>query len=130
MGCGCLLAPLKILGDFLRWCFTTGWKGLIILGICVILAVAGTCQVSKAVRGAITPTPKTTQVTEIPTPAKSAAPYIVRTPSRYYYALKAVQKKGITTMTDYWELTQNKWVLHKGTLIMGEEYGKVTVSRR
>ncbi len=129
MGCGCLLSPLKVLWTFVRWCFYSGWKGLIILGICIILAIVGTCQVNKAVRGVISPTPKTT-IETIAVPTKAQAPYIVKTPSRYYFALKAVQKKGITTMTNYWELEKDKWVLHKGILVMGTEFGKVTVAKR
>jgi hypothetical protein len=130
MGCGCLLSPLKLIWSFLRWCFSAGWKGWVALGLVSILLLVGTCKVINTVKGVTTPKTATTQPTTIPVPSKFQAPYIVTTDSRYYYAKVASQKDGITTMTDYWELAKGKWVSHPGTLVMGKEFGKVTVGKR
>jgi len=128
MGCGCVLSPLKIVWSFLRWCFSAGWKGWLVLGFIIILVLFGLCKANSAIRGVTTP--KTTTPTTIPAPSKFQAPYIVQTDSRYYYAKTVSQQEGVTTMTDYWELAGDKWVSHLGTLVMGKEYGKVTVGKR
>jgi hypothetical protein len=128
MGCGCLIAPLTALWHFLRWCFTTGWKGLLVLVLVVAIALFAYCKINTAVRGAITP--KTTTQTTIAIPTKVEAPYLVKTSTRYYYAFKVVQKDGITTMAGYWSLEGAKWVFYEETLVLGAEFGKVTVSKR
>lgn len=132
MGCGCLIAPLTALWHLLRWCFTTGWKGLLVLVLVVAIALFAYCKVNTAVRGVITPktTAKTTIAATIPIPSKAEAPYVVYTSTRYYYAVKAVQKKGVTTLTGYWEWLDKKWTFNPNILVMDKEFGKVLVSKR
>ena len=125
MGCGCLLAPLKVVGSILRWCFTSGLKGFIVLGLVVLLGLVGYCQVNRALDG-----DKLPAETTVTTPSIAEAPYVVTTSSRYYYAAQVEQKDGITTITRYWELWGGKWVKNPGTLTMGKEFGTVTVGKR
>jgi hypothetical protein len=130
MGCGCLLAPLKYLWAFLRWCFTSGWKGVIVLIVVAVIVVVIGVSINNAVtKKSATPT-ATVPASVASVPSKFQAPYIVQTPSRYYYAKVVVQKNGVTTMTGFWSLDGKQWVPHTETLVMGKEYGKVTVSKR
>lgn len=118
MGCGCLLAPLK-------WMFTSGLKGFIVLGLLAILLLFGYCKVSDAFSGTQPP-----QEAVISTPSIQEAPYIVTTSSRYYYVKQVEQKNGVTTMTIYWELYGGKWTKHPGSISLGKEFGTVTVGKR
>ena len=113
----------------LKWCVTNGLKGFIILAVVIVIGIVGfNCVQSqmpwnreeKAVEQAI--------VQQIPTLAE--APYLVTTQSRYYYAVKAVTKNKVTTMTGYYELIGGKWVKRSGILELGQEYGEVRISKR
>lgn len=122
---GCLLAPLKVIWAFLRWTFTSGLKGWIVLGLLVVLVLFGVCKVNSAIQHTKTPVETTVSV-----PSKTDAPFIVQTSSRYYYAAEVVNNSGVVTMTRYYELFGGKWVFNPGTLKLGKEFGVVTVGRR
>lgn len=124
MGCGCLLAPFS----FLKWAFTNGVKGYVILGIVIIALLIGFFVIRGVVHDAMTPDP-VPAVEQIP--ARSVAPYEVTTWSRTYYAKLAVKAKdGIVTMTDYWEFINGKWTLTKGTFTFDKTFGDVSIKKR
>ena len=122
---GCLFAPFR----FLKWTFTNGWKGLIVLVIVAAIIVGVVVGIKNGIKKA-TVTKPTTTVVDSTIPNKFQAPYIVVTPSRYYYAKKAVKKDGITTLTGYWVYESDEWVAKSGQLVMGQQYGKVVITKR
>jgi hypothetical protein len=131
---GCLLAVFVYPFRFLKYCFTNGWKGLIILAVVIVIGVIGFVVVKSNLPnigiGTTTTTVKTATTTIAGVPSTNEAPFVVITQSRYYYAKKAVQKDGITTLTTYWEQVGNKWVKFDTTLTLDRMFGKVTIKRR
>jgi len=135
---GCLVGVFKVLFtivkvaftllfNFLKWCFTSGWKGIMVIGtICVLLVLIIIVVHTNTGTGI---KDKNT-ITSAAAPTVAQAPYIIQTSSRYYYAAKAETKDGITTMTGYWELTGKTWKYNKGTLVLTKEFGTVTVGKR
>jgi hypothetical protein len=129
---GCLVElfiwPFRII----RWCFTNGWKGLI---VGLVLASAITVFVVVGINKfspAKTNTGKTTTTTQVITglPDKKAAPFLVTTNTRFYYAEKATKDKaGTVTLQNYWELMGNQWV-QRTSLVLGHEFGEVKIQRR
>jgi len=138
MGClvGIFAAPVM----FLKWCFTNGLKGWIVLGVVAVVLIIGFMVVKSAwTTSDINPAQiKPSATAKAPTatvqtgiPPIHQAPYMVKTISRMYYAKEAKQVKGMTTLTTYWELIGTEWKPQKQVLELPEsEYGKVTVSKR
>lgn len=132
MGCGLIfLIPVYIckgIYSFLRWSFTSGWKGYAALIIAVIIGLTGIL----VIRSTFITNDKPAAIQEIVIPARKTAPYLVETSSRQYYAAKAVKDKaGDVTMTDYWELLSNQWVKTPGEYVLEvETYGTITVTKR
>jgi hypothetical protein len=128
MGClvGIFVYPFK----FLKWAFTNGWKGIIVLVVVIIVLLVGffviRCDIDKSMNAK----PGVTASTPAP-PSIEKAPYKVDTWSRTYYAIKATKdSKGVITMSGYYELIKSKWTLNKSTLILDESFGKVTMEKR
>lgn len=64
-------------------------------------------------------------------PSIEAAPFIIQTPSRLYYAESAEETPKIVVLHNYFEMVGKKWVLRHGDLVMNRNaYGKITVKRR
>lgn len=128
---GCLIGLFTLPIAFIRWVFTNGVKGYIVGGVVVIALLVGFFMIRGAVHEAFTPDkPPVTQQAVLP--ARSVAPYEVKTNSRTYYAKLAVKDKstGAVTMTDYYELLGGRWTLTKGVLVLDKNYGTVTVTKR
>lgn len=130
---GCLFGIFVWPFRFIKWCFTNGWKGaitgLVLVVIITIGVIVGVNKLSPSKANTGKTTTTTTQViTGLPT--KKEAPYLVTTATRYYYAEKATKdKQGIVTLQNYWELIGSKWV-KQGSLILGHEFGEVSIKRR
>lgn len=124
---GLLALPFR----FLRWTFTNGWKGIIVLAAVFIFLVVGIVITRHSINEANNPRPAAVSVQDQTIPTTKAAPYLVTTPSRRYFAVKAVQNKaGVVTMTDYYQVVNKKWTLTKGVLVLDASFGKVTLDRR
>lgn len=126
---GCLLAPFS----FLKWAFTNGWKGIIVLIVVLIMVVVGFFVIKGKVDESMKndSKPAVTATVQPGVPSNKTAPFLVRTWSRNYYAVKAVQDKdGSVTMTGYWESINGKWVERKGVLDLDPTFGKITIQKR
>jgi hypothetical protein len=126
---GCLFfifaGPVK----FLRWSFTHGWKGLIVLVVVVVFLLIGISATRSAVNEASITNPPAAPA--IVLPGRNTAPYKIVTSSRIYYAAMAVKAKDATvTITDYWELIRGDWTINKGVLVLDKYYGEVTITKR
>lgn len=125
---GCLMAPVQ----FLKWCFTNGIKGLIVLGIVVVVVLAGFFVIRSSINAQAQPD-KTKPTYTINLPSAKEAPYVIQTRSRTYYAALATKDKaGNVTMTDYWEWLGGKWTQNRGILkLYVISYGKdIKINRR
>lgn len=125
MGCmGCFAVPV----NFLKWCFNSGKKGFIVLGITVAMLTGATIFIAGQVNKSMHPAGET----EIVLPSETVAPYQVTTWSRQYYATTAVKSEnGDVTMTDYWELMGDKWRQNKGVIILeASGYGEILIRKR
>lgn len=121
---GCLMAPFS----FIKWAFTNGIKGFIVLGIVLVLLLSGFFVIRHEINSTNT---KPAASNQVALPSVKLAPYQVDTWSRTYYAAKAVKNKdGTTTMTDYYELLKNKWTLTKGSFTFTKDFGDVKIRRR
>lgn len=126
-----ILAPFR----FLRWAFTNGWKGIIVLMVVIVVVLVGFFVMRHYIAESMNdgkPAPSATPVqVTAGLPTAKQAPYEVHTWSRTYYAVKAVKNKdGTTTITDYWEVNKNRWIFTKGSYNLDESFGKVTIIKR
>ena len=128
---GCLFGMFVYPFRFFKWCFTNGWKGVIVLVLVFVALIIGILLTRHSVNEANSPKPAAVSIQDKSIPAVKDAPYLVKTTSRKYYAVKVVKdKKGVITMTDYYDLINKKWTLIKGVLVLDANYGKVTLDRR
>jgi hypothetical protein len=118
--------------QFLRWTFTNGWKGIIVLVVVIVILLTGFFVIRGQINASMNNgKPAATQIVQNGLPTLKQAPYEVSTWSRIYYAAKAIKNKdGTTTMTDYWQVINKKWDLTRGTLILDESFGVVTITKR
>lgn len=130
---GCLLGIFVLPYRFLKWGFTSGIKGYIVLGATVIILLVGFFMIRSSINDQITP-PQQQQTYELNLPDRYAAPFKVDTTTRSYYAKLAVKDKktGDVTMTDWWELIGRKWTKNQGVMVLDTaSYGKnITVTKR
>jgi hypothetical protein len=127
---GCLFAVFTIPVNFVRWVFANGWKGVIVLAVVLVVIITGYAVISCEVKKAMAPKP-TPAVSTVALPSVKTAPFRIDTPTRTYYALKAVANKDDTvTLTDWWEFLKGKWTLTKGTLVLDKTFGNATIRRR
>lgn len=124
-----IIWPFKLLFRGLRYCFTNGWKGLVILGVALVfvLIAAGIARgyTTKDARAE-----KTQAVINATVPSVQQAPYIVTTSTRYYYAKEATKAKdGTVTLNGYWELINNKWDRFD-TITLDKAFGQITIGKR
>ncbi len=64
-------------------------------------------------------------------PEVNAAPYIVQTTSRAYYAVDVNETSVAVTLVNYYETINGKWVYRESQLILRRSvYGQITVSKR
>jgi hypothetical protein len=127
---GCLFAVFTLPYTFIRWVIANGWKGVIVLVVVLVVSLVGFFVISAQVKSAMAPKP-TPALVAAPLPSVKAAPFLVETPTRTYYALKAAANKdGTVTMTDWWEFLKGKWTLTKGTLVLDKTFGQATIRRR
>lgn len=132
MGCltGIFVYPFR----FLKWAFTNGWKGLAVLGVVIIIIVVGVFYIKSHVPAfgkTATTTTTTTTAAVTGLPSAKEAPFMVVTPTRYYYAFNAIKSKdGIVTLTTYWELINNEWIKRDTTLVIDKLFGEVKIKRR
>ncbi len=129
MGCALIIGGLfKGIWNVIHWCFTNGVKGFAVLAVIIIVIVIGV----NMIKNTVTPAkPAVAGAQTVDLPSIKSAPYLVKTASRHYYA-KTVETDavtGATTLTDYWELVDNKWLKGK-ILVLDKTFGKVTVSKR
>lgn len=127
---GCLIAFVLLPFTFLKWCFTSGWKGIIVLVIVLALLIAGYVVIRGEIDKQINP-PKPASETAIK-PSIQSAPFIVQTTSRTYYSSSALKDgDGNVTMVDYWEFNKGEWKLTKGVLVLDVvSYGQITIKER
>lgn len=125
-----IAAPFR----FLRWAFTNGWKGIIVLMVVIVLVIVAFFVMRHYITESMNdgkPAASTIVQVTAGLPTAKQAPYEVTTWSRTYYAVKAVKNKnGSVTMTDYWEVNKNKWIFTKGLLNLDESFGKVSIKKR
>lgn len=127
MGCsGIFVLPFQ----FFRWCFTSGMKGFIVLGVVLIMVIVGVVAVNSSCNKSEPKQTKIEQLQAVGLPDKTKAPFMVKTISRVYYAKEAKKKDGIVTMTGYWEFLDGKWREQPSIELLESEFGKITVSRR
>jgi hypothetical protein len=119
---------------FLKWTFTNGLKGIIVLVVVIVLLLIGYFTIRHYIDESMNQgKPPVTASTEITAglPTSKEAPYQVLTWSRTYYAVKAVKNKdGTVILTDYWQVLNKKWVFTKGTFKLDESFGTLTVKKR
>lgn len=129
---GCLIGLFVYPFRFLKWAVTNGWKGLIVLAVVVIILIIGFVTVKDALPiGADSKKPAATaKATPVTIPTIKEAPYQVTTISRVYYAREAKTKDKVTTMRDYYELINGKWIKQSYLELPESEFGKVIVGKR
>lgn len=120
---GCLASVFSGIGHFLKWSFTNGWKGVIVLLLVVALVWVGVCQCSKITR----PAPTAGADRE---PTVTEAPYLVETFARYFYATRIRWHGDRLTMTRYWEQVGGSWHYFDILTIDEDEVGEINVSKR
>lgn len=121
---GCLVVPFRLIGRFLKWSFTNGWKGFAVLALVLVVAGVGYCQCSKTV----TPAEKTTALDHEPTIQE--APYLVQTVYRYFYAAKVGRHGSQYTMVGYWELVGGNWRHFDRETLDSKVVGEIQVTKR
>ena len=114
---------------FVVWLFKT-WKLYIACGILAVITIAGVVifMVATAKKpAAITTT--TTQASTIP--SDILAPYLVKTPSLYYYAGKVTVYGNNYVLTPYWYFNSSSdQCVKSASLTITPNYGKIEVSKR
>lgn len=127
MGClGIFAMPVL----FIRWCFTSGLKGFIVLGVVLIMVIVGVVAVNSSCNSSEPKQTKIEQLQQVGLPDKTKAPFMVKTISRVYYAKEAKKKDGVVTMNTYWEFINGKWREQNSIELLESEFGKITISRR
>lgn len=107
---GCLLGIFTIPFAFIKWVFTSGIKGFIVLGAVIVIGLVGYYSITNQGAGE--------KIQAATVPSIQQAPYVIKTSSRIYYAKNYVQKDGVTILTVYWALDDNEWV-KKDSLVLG-----------
>ena len=125
---GCLIAFVLLPFTFIKWCFTSGWKGIIVLVIVVALLITGYVVIRGQIDKEINPAPAQTAIL----PSVQTAPFLVQTTSRSYFASSASKDAdGNVTMIDYWEFNSGEWKLNKGDLVLdARSYGQISIRER
>jgi hypothetical protein len=115
---------------FVAWLFKT-WKWPIACGILAVITIAGVVIFMEATakKPATAITTMTTQGSNIP--SDILAPYMVQTPSLYYYAGKVTISGADYILTPYWYFNSSlhQWV-KSASLTITPNYGKIEVSKR
>ena len=115
--------------QFVIWLFKT-WKWYIACGILAVITIAGV--VIFMVATAKKPAAITTTTTQAPTiPNDIQAPYMIQTPSIYYYAGKVTISGSDYVLMPYWyfNTSSDQWV-KSASLTITPNYGKIEVSKR
>ena len=63
-------------------------------------------------------------------PSVAKAPFQVQTYSRTYYAQKVEGKSPDITMTNYYQMMNDRWTLTKRSITLNRNFGIVTVKDR
>jgi hypothetical protein len=107
------------------------WKWYIAGGILAVITITGVVifMVTTAKKPAPAVPTMTTQAPTIPNDIQ--APYMVQTPSLYYYAGKVTFSNGDYVLTPYWyfNISSDQWV-KSASLTITPNYGKIEVSKR
>ena len=115
---------------FVIWLFKT-WKWYIACGILAVITIAGVVifMVATAKKPAAAITTTATQAPTIPNDIQ--VPYMVKTPSLYYYAGKVTYSYGDYVLMPYWyfNTSSDQWV-KSASLTITPNYGKIEVSKR
>lgn len=132
---GCLLGIFIVPYKFLQWCFTNGIKGLIILGVTVVILLVGILFIRSSIINQVDPVQQQGPAYELNIPDRQDAPFKVETSTRSYYTTLAIKDKatGDVTMTDWWELMGGvKWTKNEGTLVLDtQNYGtNIRITKR
>jgi uncharacterized membrane protein (GlpM family) len=127
---GCLLSIVSFPFRFVSGLFKT-WKWYVACGILAVITIAGVVifMVATAKKPAAVITTTTTQTSTIP--SDILAPYLVKTPSLYYYAGKVTITGADYVLTPYWYFnsSSDQWV-KSASLTITPNYGKIEVSKR
>ena len=127
---GCLFSIVTLPFRAVVWLFKT-WKWYVACGILAVITIAGVVifMVATAKKPAAVITTTTTQTSTIP--SDILAPYLVKTPSLYYYAGKVTNTGADYVLTPYWYFnsSSDQWV-KSASLTITPNYGKVTVTKR
>ena len=128
---GCLLTIITLPFRFVVGLFKT-WKWYFACVILAVITIAGVVifMVATAKKSpAVITTTTTTQASTIP--SDILAPYLVQTPSRYYYAGKVTISGSNYVLTPYWYFndSSDQWV-KSASLTITPNYGKIKVSKR
>lgn len=129
---GCLLAIFTVPYNLIRWVIDNGWKGVAVLVTVLVAILIGYFVIQGAINKAMAPSkPPAATINAAAAPSAKAAPFLVETKSRSYYAVQAVRNKDDTvTMTGYYELISGKWTFTKGVLVLDKTFGNATIKRR
>jgi len=122
-----LFLPLR----FISWVRDNGLKGWIAAGALLLFIVVLVVVAQTSIRNS-QGSPSYSEQLLTPGPDRAEAPYKIVTDTRVYYAYIAIKDKttGNVTMTDYWELSHDEWQETKGILILDQNFGDITVSKR
>jgi hypothetical protein len=122
---GCLVMPFVLLGRFLKWSFTHGWKGFAVLGLILVVSGVGYCSYSNTITPADKPA---TNLDHEPTIQE--APYLVQTFARYFFANRVGKHGTKYTMVKYWELVGDKWRYFDRLTLDPKVVGEIQVTKR
>ena len=127
---GCLFSIVTLPFRLVVWLFKT-WKWYVAFGILAVITIAGVVifMVATAKKPAAVIVTTTTQTSTIP--SDILAPYLVKTPSLYYYAGKVTITGADYVLTPYWyfNTSSGQWV-KSASLTITPNYGKIEVSKR
>jgi hypothetical protein len=127
---GCLFTIISLPFRAVVWLFKT-WKWYIAFGTLAGVTIAGVVifMVATAKKPAAATVTTATQASTIP--SDMLAPYMVQTPSRYYYAGKVTTTGSDYVLTPYWYFndSSDQWV-KSASLTITPNYGKIEVSKR
>jgi len=119
---GCLLMPFTLIGRGLKWCFTNGWKGFVVLGAILLLTGVGYCTCQGV---ATSDRPDLDRE-----PIVQEAPYNVQTVYHYFYANKVGRHGSQITMVRCWEKIGEEWHYSDRITIDSKVVGEIVVSKR
>ena len=116
---GCLIMPFKAIWFFVTWLFEKlrFWA----IPVLITIVIIGAVFVKQATKPH-TPIPTTE-------PTIQQAPFLVTTPSRYYYAVKTEKVGKNIVLKGYWTLQNKKWIYHD-KLVLTPAYGEPKIERR